>query len=282
VEIFLNVRNDSELLAANRGLYDPLWRDARLVEPECFNTWPLIRSLVAVAGRRLEVAPGLRPRLPIVGTSFVDISMHALAKLAACGGSPAIAPIGRLPFADRTFDVLCALDVIEHVDDDESAMAELARVATLDATLVLSTPLHPGMWTPFDDFVGHRRRYEPQQIEMLLQRHGFTIERSAVFGMKPRSSFLQGLGLWFLKHQRERAMWWYNRVMPYSVRWQKPLHLQDSLMNTDEVGEILLVCKLGSLNRKPAVHLNSQARLHMPGRGCRQEGDAEGRPLCCG
>ena len=247
----MNVRNDSELLAANRGLYDPLWRDARLVEPELFNTWPLIRSLVAVAGRRLEVAPGLRPRLPIAGTSFVDISMHALVKLAARGGSPTVAPIGRLPFADRTFDVLCALDVIEHVDDDESAIAELARVATLDATLVLSTPLHPRMWTSFDDFVGHRRRYEPQHIETLLQRHGFRIERSAVFGMKPRSSFLLDLGLWFLKHRRNRAMWWYNRVMPYSVRWQKPLLLHDRLMNTDEVGEILLVCKIGSSSSIP-------------------------------
>ena len=241
----MNIRNDSELLAANRGFYEPLWRDASLVGPECFNTWPLIGPLVAMAGRRLEVAPGLRPRLPIAGTSFVGISMHALVKLAAWGGRPAIAPIGRLPFADRTFDVLCALDIIEHVDDDESAMAELARVATIDAILLLSTPLHPGMWTDFDDFVGHRRRYEPQQIQALLHRHGFTIEQSAVFGMKPRSSFLLHLGLWFLKHQRERAMWWYNRVMPFTARRQKPLRFHDCLMNTDDVGEIFLVCKLG-------------------------------------
>ena len=156
-----------------------------------------------------------------------------------------MAPIGRLPFADGTFDLLCALDIIEHVDDDRSAMAELSRVAARGATLLLSTPLHPEMWTPFDDFVGHRRRYEPKQIQALLQHHGFTIERCAVFGMQPSSSLLLDLGMWFLTHRREKAMKWYNRVMPYTIRLQKPLRLHEGLINTEGVGEILIVCSKG-------------------------------------
>ena len=126
----MNTLNDHEFLVANRNFYEPLWRDARLVEPEQFNTWSLISPLVVRATRRLEVAPGLRPRLPVDGTAFVDISINALTKLAACGGRSVLASIGRLPFADGTFDLLCALDIIEHVDDDQRAMAELARVAT--------------------------------------------------------------------------------------------------------------------------------------------------------
>jgi hypothetical protein len=80
-------RTDSELLDANRHFYDALWSDARLIEPERFNTWPLVRSLLAPAQRRLEVAPGLRPRLPIEDTQFIDISAPALAKLGARGGA---------------------------------------------------------------------------------------------------------------------------------------------------------------------------------------------------
>ncbi|MCF8068847.1 MAG: class I SAM-dependent methyltransferase [Desulfobacterales bacterium] len=239
----MNDLNDSKLLDANRNFYEPLWRDCRLVEPQHFNTWPLVSPMLAKARNRLEVAPGLRPRLPIAGTQFVDISMQALTKLASHGGIPTLAPINSLPFADHTFDLLCALDIIEHVDDDDRAMAEIARVTTKGATLLLSTPLHPDMWTYFDDFVGHRRRYEPQQIRTLLLRHGFTIKLSAVFGMKPRPSIFLDFGLWFLKHRRARAMWWYNRVMPFTVRRQKPLHLHEGLINTDAVGEILLVCK---------------------------------------
>src|SRR6266513_1792097 len=76
-------RTQSELLEVNRHFYNALWSDARLIEPERFNTWPLVRSLLAPAQRRLEVAPGLRPRLPIEDTQFIDISVAALEKLRA-------------------------------------------------------------------------------------------------------------------------------------------------------------------------------------------------------
>lgn len=237
-------RNDTELLDANRAFYDPLWRDAKLVAPERFNTWPLVCSLVAQSGSRLEVAPGLRPRLPIAGTHFVDISAPALARLEEKGGQTVNAPIGALPFPDANFDLVCALDIVEHVDDDDGALAELARVATPGATLLMSVPLHPAQWTAFDDFVGHRRRYEPQQLQAKLAHHGFTVERSAVYGMQPESSRLLDLGMWFLEHRRERAMWWYNKVfMPLGLRFQKKLALVPGLIDDEQVAEIILVCR---------------------------------------
>src|ERR1700682_6235126 len=100
-------RTDAELLDANRRFYDAMWTDARLVEPERFNTWPLVRSLVAQSRRRLEVAPGLRPRLPIEGTHFVDISAPALERLRQHGASVVRGPISSLPFDSGAFDLVC-------------------------------------------------------------------------------------------------------------------------------------------------------------------------------
>ena len=237
-------RSDADLLAANRGFYEPLWAEARLVPPERFNTWPLVRELAAAAPRRLEIAPGLRPRLPLEGTCFVDLSAAALRKLRQHGANVVHGMIGALPCADAGFDLVCAFDILEHVADDESSLSELARVAAPGATLLLSVPLHADAWTPFDDFVGHCRRYEPGEIGARLARHGFRIERSAIYGMQPKSSRLLELGQWYLTHQRERAMWWYNRVfMPIAVRLQKPLQWRDGLGDTAGVDEILLVCR---------------------------------------
>jgi len=247
-------RTDSELLDANRHFYNALWSDARLIEPESFNTWPLVRSLLAPAQRRLEVAPGLRPRLPIEGTQFIDISVPALAKLRARGGSGALGSITALPYGDEVFDLICAFDVIEHVDDDERALAELSRVAAPGAALLTSMPLHPAQWSGFDDFVGHRRRYEPTELKPKLARHGFAVERSAVFGMQPKSSRLVDLGMWFLIHRRERAMWWYNRVMmPLGVRFQKPLALAEGLIDTAQVAEVLLLCRASISRGRPSA-----------------------------
>lgn len=236
--------DENKLLDTNRDFYDRLWSGASLVEPERFNTWPLIQTLTRDAPRCLEIGPGLRPRLPLQDTHFVDISPPALAALAARGGRSHTAPIGELPFPNRSFDLICALDILEHVADDAGALAELARVAAPGATVLLSVPLHPEYWTPFDDLVGHYRRYPPEQLAALLAAHGLEVAQSAVFGMKPRVSWLNRLGLWFLKHQRALALWTYNRIlMPQAVRRQKPLELVPGMVDTEGVDEVFLVCR---------------------------------------
>lgn len=246
VHSFMPTGRDHDLLEVNRRFYDPLWADAQLVEPERFNTWPLVSSLVSPSRRRLEIAPGLRPRLPIDGTHFVDISVPAIQKLRARGASAVLGLVSNLPFPNHAFDPVCALDIIEHVDDDDGALSEVSRVAMPGAALLLSVPLHPSYWTPFDDMVGHRRRYEPQQLIAKLAEHGLVVERSAAYGMKPKSSALVDLGMWFLEHRRERAMWWYrNAFMPLALRFQKKLAVFEGMIPTEQVDEILLVCRKG-------------------------------------
>jgi SAM-dependent methyltransferase len=245
-------RAAQQLLAQNRRFYDLLWSGAQLIEAQHFNTWPLVQSLLPAAGRQLEVAPGLRPRLPIEGTHFVDISEPALAVLKSRGAQVALSQVSLLPFSDSTFDLVCALDIIEHVDDEDGALAELSRVAKSGATLILSTPLHPSRWNAFDDFVGHKRRYEPQRLLAKLAEHHLRVERTAAFGMQPRSSRLLDLGMWWLTHFREHAMWWYNRVfMRLGLRMQVPLQVLPGLIPTDAVDEILLVCRRDV--RQPSV-----------------------------
>jgi len=234
----------TELLEANREFYDSLWTDARLVGPESFNTWPLVCSLVSNSVRRLEVAPGLRPRLPLEGTHFMDLSVPAVSKLRAHGATALLGLVSSLPFRDGIFDLICAFDIIEHVEDDDRALSELSRVAAPGAAFLLSVPLHPAHWSAFDDFVGHRRRYQPGRLFEKLAEHGFSVNQSAVYGMQPRSSRLLDFGIWCLTHRREKAIWWYNHVlMPLGVRFQKKLSLMPGMIDTEGVDEALLVCR---------------------------------------
>jgi SAM-dependent methyltransferase len=247
------MRSGRDLLDKNRRFYDSLWSGASLVEPQRFNTWPLVQSLLPASARRLEVAPGLRPRLPLEGTQFVDISAPALAKLGARGAQVVLSEVTSLPFADAAFDLVCALDIIEHVNDADGALSELSRVAKSGAAVLISAPLHPSLWTSFDDFVGHRRRYEPPHLLAKLAQHHLLVERSAVFGMQPRSARLVEVGMWWLLHHRERAMWWYNRVfMQLGLWFQKELRLAPGMIATDEVDEILLVCRRDASAASPA------------------------------
>ena len=220
-----------------------MWSGARLVRPDRFNTWPVVEALARAAPERLEVAPGLRPRLPLPGTHFVDISHPALAQLRAAGGHAALGSITRLPFAEARFDLVCACDVMEHVDDDRAAFAELARVARPGAAMLLSVPLHRHAWTAFDAMVGHRRRYEPSALSASLAQAGFSIRRSATFGLRPRNTNLVALGMWFLEHRKERALRWYNRVTPLALRFAPALNWRDGFPDADETDEVLLLCR---------------------------------------
>ncbi len=237
--------HERDLLDRNRRYYDLLWSDASLIEPQRFNTWPLVQSLLSAAERRLEVAPGLRPRLPLFGTQFVDISAPAAAKLHARGAHVVLAEASSLPFASGTFDLVCALDIVEHVVDDNGVISELSRVTRAGGLLLISAPLHPSRWTPFDEVVGHGRRYEPPRLLDMLAKHRLQVERTAVFGMQPRSPRLVNLGMWWLEHHRERAMWWYNRVfMQLGLRFQKKLRFSIGTI-AEDVDEVLLVCRRG-------------------------------------
>jgi SAM-dependent methyltransferase len=74
------------------------------------------------------------------------------------------APLEDLPFADTSFDLLLATDVLEHVDDDDGALRELRRVAAPGALLLVTVPAHPRLWSAHDDALHHRRRYRRAEL----------------------------------------------------------------------------------------------------------------------
>jgi SAM-dependent methyltransferase len=233
-----------DLATINREFYDALWSQTYVERPERFNTWPLISGLLASVPMRLEIGPGLRPRLPIDGTRFIDISAPVIAKLNARGGIARSGEITALPFGQGEFDLVGAFDVIEHIEDDRRVFAELSRVLKDGGVLVFAVPLHARFWTEFDEYVGHARRYEPADLLALLADHQLVVEKSAAFGMQPNNPRLLRYGMKWLTHHRAAAMRWYNWVfMPLGMLFQKRLKFVPGLVGSAGVSEIVLVCR---------------------------------------
>jgi SAM-dependent methyltransferase len=233
-----------DLALANQRFYDALWTYSLLVRPEKFNTWPLLSDLASRSPCRLEIGPGLRPRLPIAGTHFVDISPTVIARLKAEGGLATTGEIAALPFADGELDLVCAFDVIEHIDDDRSGFRELSRVLKKGGRLILSVPIHAALWTDFDALVGHARRYEPKDLVEQLRSFHFELEKSALFGMKPSNPWLLKQGMHWLSHHRQKAMRWYNGfIVPIGLLLQKRLRFSPGLIDdTAKTEGLILVC----------------------------------------
>ena len=83
----------------------------------------------------------------------------------------------RLPLRTDSMGVVTALDVLEHLEDDEQAARELRRVLRPDGVLVVDVPADPALWSAHDDAVGHLRRYTEESLRTLLTGAGFEIER---------------------------------------------------------------------------------------------------------
>ena len=78
-----------------------------------------------------------------------------------------------LPFADESFDVVAALDVLEHLDDDVAGAREGLRVLKPGGTAVVFVPAFNALWGENDEFSHHRRRYTKQSLARTLDAAGF-------------------------------------------------------------------------------------------------------------
>jgi SAM-dependent methyltransferase len=83
------------------------------------------------------------------------------------------APLDRLPYDDGRFGLILATDVIEHLDDDTHALAELRRVAASGARLVVTVPAYSWLWSEHDVSMHHRRRYTLRRLQARVAAAGW-------------------------------------------------------------------------------------------------------------
>ena len=86
-----------------------------------------------------------------------------------------------LPFADGSFDVVCALDILEHLDDDAAAARELQRVCKPGGHVIAYVPAYPMLWGYNDEYSHHKRRYVKSELSSLLAGARLDIVESGYF-----------------------------------------------------------------------------------------------------
>jgi SAM-dependent methyltransferase len=89
----------------------------------------------------------------------------------------ALASATRLPFPDGAFEGIVALDVLEHIPDDEAAAKEIARVLSPDGVLVVTVPAYQSLWSQHDVALMHQRRYRAHEVRRILEAADLKVER---------------------------------------------------------------------------------------------------------
>lgn len=104
----------------------------------------------------------------------LDISLRSLELCKKRGlQCPTLASAEVLPFKNESVDMVVALDILEHLEDDNRALAECLRVLKPGGRLLLTVPAYQFLWSLHDQALYHRRRYRRRELRMQIRQAGF-------------------------------------------------------------------------------------------------------------
>ena len=86
-----------------------------------------------------------------------------------------------LPFKTASIDLVLALDVIEHIDDDIHALVECKRILREGGLLIVTVPAFTFLWSAWDEALGHRRRYTISGLIAAANKSGLSVRKTSYF-----------------------------------------------------------------------------------------------------
>ena len=98
------------------------------------------------------------------------------------GRSVMSAPLPELAgVSDRAYDLIAALDVIEHIDDDSAALTAIAAKLKPGGKFVMTVPAHGWMWSAHDVVNHHKRRYSKSSLKRLIEGSPLKLDKLGYF-----------------------------------------------------------------------------------------------------
>jgi len=85
-----------------------------------------------------------------------------------------------LPF-HNDFDIIGVFDVLEHIAEDEKALAEIRQALKPGGTILITVPANKLLWSYFDESSNHKRRYSRKEIVTKLERNDFVIKKMSFY-----------------------------------------------------------------------------------------------------
>ena len=111
-----------------------------------------------------------------------DIFLEGLAFCRQRASSIALYQIDALslPF-HNDYEIVGIFDVLEHIENDDKALAEINRALKAGGNLILTVPAHKFLWSRHDEASHHKRRYSKMELIAKLERYGFVVNKATYY-----------------------------------------------------------------------------------------------------
>jgi len=188
------------------AIWSGVWDDMRRYGPMARHSRRLMRrmtddlsprSILDVGGGEgslLQALGAVHPQARVVGTDLAATAVELARKLMPRAEFAVLDVVkDRLP---DTFDLIVCSDVVEHIEDDQSALNNMAAMTSPGGHVVIATL--QGRMRPFEKDVGHVRNYGPGELEEKMRIAGLSVDRVIAWGFPFYSplyrDFLEGIG----------------------------------------------------------------------------------------
>jgi SAM-dependent methyltransferase len=101
-------------------------------------------------------------------------------RLASVGAGRVVESLDEI--GDTTFDLVCAFEVLEHIEDELDALRRWRQRVRSGGWLSLSFPAHASRYGPHDELAGHLRRYDRDFVRERLATAGFEVDALFSYG----------------------------------------------------------------------------------------------------
>jgi len=171
----------------------------------------------------------------IKNKSFLDIAEVPLKqsryKLA---GHPVCSDLKKLPYRNESFDFVSALDVLEHVDDDQVVVSEMSRILKNTGIAVITVPHRMKYYTNQDRIIGHYRRYEVDELVNLFKKFSFIhLKTFGIYGQLMRISDIQSASPDNVEEYLGNLRYRYENNHTFHIIWNLIVKILSTIMKID-------------------------------------------------
>lgn len=140
-----------------------------------------VRSILEVGAGQGAVGARLSRRYDYTAVEPDEASFNIAARRLADRGRVLHGDVSALD-PDARFDLVCAFEVLEHIEDDTEALRQWRRHIRPNGYLYISVPAFEKRYTVTDEWVGHYRRYEPRALAQVLEEQGLLVSSMLTYG----------------------------------------------------------------------------------------------------